>query len=317
MATNPRTGLGLAFGFKKETTWGTPVTVDKFVPILGESLGGGPEILKSEAIINNRLFRDTNQAGTGNEKYGGSVQMELYDHAGFIALLEGCLGTLVTTGAGPYTHTFTPGEPLPSYTMQVAVPDTAGTARTKTYTSAMIDGYEMAFEKGKIATAAIDVTAKSEATNTAAATVSYPSNLIPVKCTNVALSIYGGSVNVESVKLKGANNLNSDRYYLGSSTLGAKQVSKDLRTLGGDIQLELEDNFTQYARYKAGTQGALSLVCTVGSNTITVTANIMLTGETPKVGNRDLVMQPLAFEVLGSTDAAAITIVAVNSDSTP
>lgn len=317
MATAPRTGLASQFGFKKETTWGTAVTVDKFLPYLNESISGGPEPLVSEAIIANRLHVDAAQHTTGNESYKGEVQFELYDHA-TAALLEGCLGTLATTGTNPYTHTFTPGEPLPSYTMQVGVPDVSGTVRTKTYAGVVIESWELAAEAGKIVTFGISVSAKSCLYNTALASVSYPSALVPVRYVGGALSLYGSAVECKAIKVRGDNKLTYDeRRYLGAATVGGKQVSQATRDYGGDITLEFGNNFTEHARFVAGTQGALSLVFTVGSNTLTLTSNIVYTGETPKVGGKGIVDQPLPFMMLGSTDAAAITMVAVNADSAP
>jgi hypothetical protein len=202
--------------------------------------------------------------------------------------------------------------------MQIGVPDSAGTVRAKTFAGVVIESWELAAEIGKIVTLGLTVSAKSMTTATALASVSYPSSLVPVKWSHGALSLFGGSVNCKSVKLRGDNKTTYDeRRYLGSSTIGAKQVSQDRRDYGGDVLLELENNFTEYARFTAGTQGALSLVFTVGSNTITVTENIVYTGEAPTVGGKGIVDQPLPFMALGSTDAAAITIVAVNADSTP
>lgn len=317
MATAPRTGLAGQFGFKKETTWGTAVVVDKFLPLVSESITGGPEPLMSDAMRVNRLHPHGDDFTTGNESYKGDIQLELYDHGG-VALFEAMLGTLATTGSGPYTHTFTPGEPLPSYTMQVGIPDSAGTVRAKTFTSCVVESWEIAAEAGKIVTCGLTVTAKAMLTATALASASYPSSLLPVKFSHGALSLFGGSVNTKSVKIRGDNKLTYDeRRFLGSAQIGAKQVTQDKRDYGGDVLLEFENNFTEYARFVAGTQGALSLVFTVGSNTITVTENIVYVGEAPVLGGRGIVDQPLPFMALGSTDAAAITIVAVNSDSTP
>ena len=385
MATAPRTGLAGQVGLIKDATWATYQAPTKFLPFLSESMGGGPEPLLSEAIIVNRLHTDANQHTIGNETYKGDLQFELYDHS-IAALFEACLGTLATTGAGPYTHTFTPGEPLPSYTLQVGTPDATGTVRPKTYTGSKVESWELAAEVGKIVTLGTSWSAKNEilyrtvtdgATNTnttvtsvtaaftaedvgkpisgtgipaattiasvqsatsvtisaaatgtatgvtltigvATASASYASNLIPVRCSEAALSLYGTTVNMKSCKLRGDNKLTYDeRRYAGSTRIGGEQVTQARREYGGDVLLEFDNNNTEYLRFKKGTQGALVLTFTTGSNTYTTTCNIVYTGETRKVGGPGIVDQPLPFIMLGSTDAAAITVVAVNSDSTP
>lgn len=387
MTTTPRTNLGGQFGFVKEDTWSVYKAPTKFLPTLGKpGITGGPEPENSESIIANRLHLDANQFATGNETYKGDIDFEVYDHA-TPALLEACLGTVATTGTNPYAHTITPGEPLPSYTVQWGVPGaTAGTVLPRTYTGCKVESWEMAGEVGKIVTLGTSWSARNEilyrtvadgvlntttlvtsatavfnaddvgkpisgtgippgatiasvtsATNivlsaaatatatgvtltigVALASASYPSNLIPMRFKNGALSLFGTAVSVKSFSVKGDNKLTYDeRRFAGSTRIGKEQVSQALREYGGDVLLEFDNGFTEYNRFKYGTQGALSLVLTVGSNTITITENIVYTGETPAADGMGIVDQKLPFMALGSTDAAAVTIVAVNADSAP
>lgn len=389
MTTTPRTNLGGHFGFVKEDTWSVYKAPTKFLPTLGDpGITGGPEPENSEGNISGRLHLDADQFDTGNETYKGEVGMELYDHAS-AALFEACLGSLSTgsVSGGLYPHTFTPGEPLPSYTTQWGIPSAStGVIYPRTLTGCKVESWELAGEVGKICTlgtswsarneilvrtvtdgvttdtdtevtsatavfhpddvgkpisgtgipsgatiatynsaTSVELSAAATATGSsitftigvAAASVSYPSDIIPVRFKNGALSLFGSAVSVKSFTIAGDNNLTYDeRRFAGSTRIGREQVSKGLREYTGDVLLEFDD-FTQYNRFKRGTQGALSLVLTVGSNSLTITQNIVYTGETPGADGTGIVDQALPFMALGATDAAAITILANNADATP
>lgn len=317
MANSLVTNLNKRVAFKKETTAGTPVTVDRFAPLVDETMGGGPEIIPGAAVIAGRLMQDSTNIGYDKESYKGDVQLEVYDHS-MGAIFELMLGAVSTTGAGPYTHTITPGEPLPSFTLQVGAPSSDATVRTKTYAGTKVESWEMKFEPGKIITLGLSCTAKSEATNTAAAAISYPSTLIPVYGKHAVVTLYGStSYKVKSLSLKGDNKLSYDEERgLGSAQIVRPQVTQDIRDYTGDAMLDLDD-FTLYNNFKAGTQGALSIVCTVGSNTLTFTQKIELKGETPKFQGKGRAEQPIKWMAVGATDAEAMTITLVNSDSTP
>lgn len=385
MSIAPRTGSGAYFGIKKESSWNVPVVPDRFFPFLSESFGGGPEPSDGEGIYQNLLGPHEDATGLGNETYGGDIQMQLFDH-GSALFAEACLGANATSGSNPYTHAATPGEPLPSYTIQFVMPDRAtGGLRPKTYTGCKVASFEYGFEAGKIVTlgttwsaareilyrqvtdgvltnadatftsataaftaddvgkpisgtsipsgttilslnSATSVEMSANATGAvnpatvvigiAAASPSYASALIPVRAKNVTMSLFSSSVKIKSAKIRGDNKLTYDEdRFLGYTTIGNEQVSQEERVWDGDGMLQLVDNFGQYLRYKNGTLGALAIACTVGSNTVSFAQQIKLQGETPKVGGRGIVDQPLKWKAYGGTDAEMITITSVNADS--
>ena len=102
-------GVAGQFGFKSESTPGTAVTVDTFPPgFLNESVTAAPARIESQAIRAGRLL------GSGAWKAGavepsGAVNLELWDDD-LAALLKHCFGAVSTSGSGPYTHTYTPGD---------------------------------------------------------------------------------------------------------------------------------------------------------------------------------------------------------------
>jgi hypothetical protein len=66
----------------------------------------------------------------------------------------------------------------------------------------------------------------------------------------------------------------------------------------------------------AGTEGSMVLAFVSGTSSLTITMNVFYTGESANVTGPGLVKQGIPFEVIsGTSDAAAITAVLVNSDS--
>ena len=162
----------------------------------------------------------------------------------------------------------------------------------------------------------LDITAKSETTATSLASASYPSTTAPLTYVQGALTLLGSSVPVKSVTLDGDNMLNSGRRFVGSQTI-SEQLEANLRKYSASLTPEFTD-LTLYNAFTGGTTGALVLTFTSGSNTCTITTNVRIDPDaTPNVSGHGIIEQPLKVSMIGGTDAAAITLVTVNGDSTP
>lgn len=380
-----RTGLSAQIGYATESTVGTPVTVTAFVPLLSETLSQDKTRLESAGIIAGRRVLTSNQWNGGNVTVSGSVQHELYNR-GLGKLFTAMFGDVTTTGAGPYTHTFTPGSLVgDALTVQVGRPATNGTVYPFTYAGMKVSSWEIACAQGEIATVGLDLVGQREfayrqvtdgvttsgsaaissstaafstddvgkpisgtgipsgatiasvtsataatlsanatATGTgvtftlgvALASASYPASIKPLKFNHAAITIGGSSVNVMSLSISGDNGLNADRRFLGSQYI-SEPLEASLRNYSGTIDIEFTD-LTQYTRFVAGTEAALVASFTSGSDSVTITTNVRFDGSTPQVGGPEILTQSLPFKcVASSTDASAITVTLVNSDSTP
>ena len=104
-----KSGLAAQLGVKAETTWGTFVAPTRFYPLISESLTEEIDRLESEGIVTGLRVLNTAQWAAGNVDVGGDIETELYQQ-GMGALLTACFGAVSTSGSGPYTHTFTPGD---------------------------------------------------------------------------------------------------------------------------------------------------------------------------------------------------------------
>jgi hypothetical protein len=310
-------GLDAQFGCKTETTYGTAVTVDRFMPLVEESVSHEIERLESSGILTGARVMRSQQWAAGAETIEGDLGFEVYDR-GIGLLFTHMFGGLVTTGSGPYTHTFTPGTLTgKSLTMQIGRPDTGGTVRPFTIAGVKVASWEIACQVGEIATLGLSIVGKSITTATALATASYPSSIAPMVFTGGSVTIGGSSVSAKGFTLSGDNALDADRRFLGSGQT-AEPLEAGLRTYEGTVDLEFSD-LTQYARFTGGTEAALVLALSKGTSTVTITANARFDANAPAVSGRDgLVMQSVPFKCVGATtDAGAITAVLVNADSTP
>lgn len=306
-------GISAQFGFKTETTWNTAVTVDKFLEFVDEGIDndGGPRIV-SQGLRGGRLV--DHRAARGIPKIGGPVKLEL-PNINLATLLKHMFGTVATTGTGPWTHTATPGPLLgKSLTVQVGRPSIDGTVNPFTWSGVKIADWELAAATNQYAMLTPSFTVAAETTATALAAASYPAGLAPFTFVQSALTLAGSSVALNSFSLKASNGLKTDRGGPGSAVI-REQITDSRKSYSGTITAEFE-SLTNYNRFLAATQAALVLTFSNGSDSFTITMNVELTGDAPKVSGPGILAHNLPFSVLSATsDAAAITAVLVNQDS--
>lgn len=165
-------------GLKKETTYGTPVTVTRFYPWLdgtktewdvrprqGKGINSGGR----RSYLGARRFLPTGQGSV-------TVKVELESKQAGV-LLDLALGvsvvTTVTGGAQMNFHTGISGTVLPSATIQVVKVDNAGTELVETYAGCTASKATIEQPEDDIATLEVEFDALSYTTATAAATAVY------------------------------------------------------------------------------------------------------------------------------------------------
>lgn len=157
-----RTGIDAQIGYALESTVGTPVTVTAFLPLVSETLMQERTRLESTGIIAGRRVLASQQWNGGDITVSGSVQHELYNR-GLGKLFTAMFGAVATTGAGPYTHTFTPGDLAgDSLTVQVGRPATNDTTYPFTYAGMKVASWEIACAASEIATLGMDLVGSRE-----------------------------------------------------------------------------------------------------------------------------------------------------------
>lgn len=299
-------------GLKTETTWGTGVTVDKFLPMLSEGVKNQIDRMKVNAALGGRLVQA--KWRPGKQKIDGPVTMYL-PNVTLATILRHMFGTIATTGAGPYTHTASPGSLVnQSFTMQLGRTDDAGTVQPFTYAGGKIGGWELSATAGELAQLRLDTSFQSETTGTALATASYAAGWQPFSFIEGSVTIAGtASTKIRSFRLACAAN-QEGAFHIGSAQI-SQQYQNGQRVFSGQLVADFS-GLTEYARYTAASEFALVLAFSNGTDSLTVTMNVAYDGETPNVTGLDLVPLNLPYTATsGTSDAAAITAVLINSDS--
>lgn len=310
------TGTGASFGFAIETTKGTRVVPNRFMPFLSETLQGNQEFIRSAGLSGGRQYGQRKALGTKLPAGGISFELQAETSASLLRLCLG--GAVVTTGASsPYTHTMAGGA-LPSATMQILTPLVdAVTNEERDYLGAMVNGWTIACNAGEFAKIDLDLVAFDEVINSAAATYAPAATITPFTFQNLTTTGPDGAVCVDSVTLSGSNNLAHDPKSCATDAGRAYPKPNGPKTVTGTLNVDFTD-FTAYSRYMAGTEGSMVLAFNAGASAqLTITMNVFYTGETPNVSGPGIVKHAIPFEVISATsDAAAITAVLINSDST-
>lgn len=309
-----RSGIAAQIGWASESPFGTYAAPDRFVPLISETLSKDVARLESDAIRAGRFVLDDDDWAAGDVTVGGGIELELYAHT-IGELLEHLFGQVSTTGSGPFTHTFTPATTFgKSLTVQVGRPGVGGTVHPFSYTGVKVASAELSCQVGQFARLNLDVVGEDETTGESLASVSYNAAIKPLRFTQATVSLAGSPFSVRSANLTIANAMDTDRRFLGTDTI-AEPIDNELREITGELDAEFTD-LTAYDRFINGTQAALVLTFSDGTNSLAVTLNVRFDGTTPNVGGRGIVRQPLPFKAVGSTDAAAITAVLINTDAT-
>lgn len=309
-------GMAAQFGMATEVTPGTAVTVTRFWPFREESLADDRERLEDEGIVAGRRVLQSTAWNGGNIDIKGDVGFNLYDNTMGI-LFKHMFGGVATTGVGPYVHTFKPNADILTFTAQVGRPGVAGVVHPFTYTGCKITNWEMAVEAGAITTLNLGIAAMNVTTATALATAIIIAPIKPVKFNHLTTGTIGGAaVNIKSLSITGDNALDTDRRFLGSQNI-LEPLEAGIREYTGTIGVEFT-NLTHYTSFVNGTEQALVLTFTVGSNTYAITGNIRFDGAPPSVSDRGLLMQEIPIKFVASgADETALTMVLTNGNATP
>lgn len=301
-------------GWKSESTYGTGVVVDTFMPVNSADMSIDEGYLRSAAIRAGRRTRDPGRLGA--KTIGGSVEMEL-PNTSIASLLLHLFGAVSTTGAGPYEHTFTPGAHLgKSLTLQVGIEDSAGTVQPFTLTGTKVGGWNIACSVGELATLSFDYSSRDYATDTALATATYASGLTPFTFIEGAITVNGSAVaSAKSATLSTAKGLKDDRHVIGSRLI-REQLEQDHFDITTEITADF-DNLTLFNLIAAGTQVASVFTFDNGTETLVITCSGQIVGDAPSLTNPGIEEQTIKLDhSSGTSDADAITAVLTNSEAT-
>lgn len=315
-------GLAAQFGFVSETTYGTAVTVTKFLPFLSDSLEPMPERVESEGIVAGARVIKSDQWSVGFTRIEGDIEMELMEQ-GAGTLFRHMFGSVTSSGTtAPFTHTFTPGDLTgQSMTVQIGRPQVNGVVTPDTYAGVKVASWEVAIAADENVTLGLSLVAKSNTTGTALASVTYVSGsarpFIATRSALTTMSISGSTVCIREMRISGDNALSTDRICIGSTTID-EPLEAGLRVYEGTATMEFS-NTSVYNQFLQGGEYGINIGLVTGANTVlNFIMNARFDGGTPNVDGPDLLVVDRPFKCIASSmtnDATAISAVLVNSQS--
>ena len=255
----------------------------------------------------------------GQTKYVGSVTHPLFPSMG-IDFLVGALGADVKTGTGvPYTHTISPTNTLPSYTLEKNI----GNYESLQFAGCRVNKWGLKTQAtDSEAEVTVDWIAKTAAVFTSPTAVTVV-NESPFVFAEGVVSLFGGAIGTATNIDINVENVLKDTYTIAAShdltflTPTERHVSGTL-----DVVFEsLDDTTVGYEKkLMAGTQGALSLTLTHPTNSYSVQLyldSVQFSKYADDIKLGDVVISSLSFEANYSlTTSETIKAIVMNGIST-
>ncbi len=316
-------GVTSGLAIAKETTFGTPVTTTRGIPIISEGLQLTPARVRATTARGGGLLHPHTDTRVGPVQGAGPIATYLYAN-GATLLWEAMLGANVTTGTNPYTHTANLAATLPSYSCQVAMGRVLNT-RVKKIEGLMVGGWEVAVTQGQYVTLSLDTVFENgdevvtgEAADDLAGT--FAANMVKFLAEEVVVVFGGVTACLQSFRLRGNNNLKVEH------CLGSRFITKPVRNarpaVDGEMVIKLDDTSNVlYDAFVAGSVLDLVATCTAGTSTCTMTLTAVAEGSSATVAGEAELMLTIPFMVevddaAAETDVNALTVVTVNADAT-
>jgi hypothetical protein len=266
--------LETQFGWKSESTWGTPVTPDRFLEV--ESFGIVPETERIATFVGRRNTRGVRADRTIPyvKGYAGPVKFPVLTK-GFAGFIEHMLGATVSSSAlvdSAYTHTYTLTGATSlcgkGFTAQGNMPLGAcgNVDQAFTWDGGKVASWSLSCDAGGVVMCEAELVFENGLTATALATASYPTGmeLLPFGASQVTIG--GSSVDVMSWKVSGDNALKIDRHYVRSGYLRKEPVENGPRVITFECELDFDALATVYNRVTSATAAGATAAVVVVAN---------------------------------------------------
>jgi hypothetical protein len=307
-------GLGSQWGFKKESVWGTPVTVDKFFEYSSESFNLDATYYDGVGLRAGRTFGPQSRTKKTTRAAGGDVALEMpYKLSGhlFDQMVAGTITPVIQGASIAYLSTFNVGASVPnkSATNQFNKPASSAGDTAFTYPGCVLTGASFAMETGGTLTSSLSWRAKDETTpattpaGAALAVASYAANTDIWVHQDTTLSYAGGGApGVKGVSLAWNQPYRDDRFFLDGSGTIAQPIPNGLATVTGTLSGEWYDS-TFYTAFRSGAFASLTItfagptaIASTFFPTIKFTLSaIQIRGNSPQVGGPDLLDTDIPF----------------------
>lgn len=258
-------GLGSQIGISTETTNGTFVAPTTFLRLLSESLELKKDSIKipglgADAVVQqDGLHLDTTRHVEGDI-------VPVPQTVGLGKLLNLLTGAAVTpSGSGDAkTFSFPIGVTPPdgkSASIQVGVPGTDGTVRSKAVKGAVITAITFGMETGGALTCSATIWGSDLDTSTTLATAVYPTGAEAFSFLGSLLQIDDAAVGscVRSFSVTFTFPKKSDRYCLNGSGTALIPITNGQIAISGNYEIEFSGGWAQYEAFRTAARRKLTL----------------------------------------------------------
>jgi hypothetical protein len=224
---------------------GTPGTAAsgnyRRLPVYSIDLGGG-QSLQEDRVLSAGYGREESDPTLDLLDISGKVEVPL-DVRNFGYWLKMVFGAPVTTGSGPYTHTFSGGGTLPSRSIETQFPNASTTAKYALATGVKANALDLSWQQGpqQAVRATLDLVGMGHAyaSTTAGGTPTTQAYAAYLQATGGISSGAGSTANLMSATLKYSNGLEVVRpVNSGALPIG---VDDGAANIAGQIVLRLDD----------------------------------------------------------------------------
>ncbi len=267
--------------------------------------------------------RNPTKSARGDDNVSGAIGTELQAYMG--VLFEAVLGSVTTSGVGPYTHTIKVGSTLPSYLIERGF---TGISQYFKYNGCKVSRFSMDVTRKGFQKVSVDFLGAKETVGSSSFDAT-PTDLGKVSFDGLALSTIeeGGAAIADVVSIDGLtfeNDLDADQYCLGGGGERA-DLPEGIVKVSGTLKARFL-TVTLYNKAINDTESSLRLVWSVG-NGLGSAGNESLEIKIPElsfgvsspvVSGPKGVLVELPFEGFydNSSEASALQVILKNSSAT-
>lgn len=317
-------GLDAQCGIAAESTWGTAVTVTRFLELQKESLAQKPGWQEPSSLRPGVKHRRASRVRQSSKTVEGDMEFE-WATKGMGLLVRHMLGSPIATPtlivAGAYRQAHVPGDFRGlGLTAQIGRPEPGtGTVRPHTYIGCKIPSWEFSLKDQETPRLKVSVDGRREDTAIALASASYLAGATTFDFSQATLklggtatttsgvtSIAGGTAVatvITDIMLKGETPMANARRGLGNAGLKSEQLENNYPTITGSLSAEFARS-ELYDPFVGNTTTALELVLTggvIGATAENYTLSFILPAmkikeAAPTVDGPDVVKMSLSVE---------------------
>lgn len=319
MATG--SGLDAQMGFATETTYGTGVTVTRFLEFMSDGVKKDLTWLEPQGLRSGSTHQRLSRVSVSRTSVSGDAEFEVVSK-GMGLFVKHMLGSALTTttliSGSAYKQIHVPaGFRGKSMTVQVGRPEPGtGTVKPFTYSGVKVTSWEFSLADGETPKLKLTFDGRDEATATALATPSYLAGAATFTFRQANLKLGGTATTtagettiasgavpstiIKSISISGSNPMATERFGLGNAGLKAEPLENDYPTITGSLAAEF--NSTDYASFVAQTSTPLQLDlvgATLGATTYLfsiIIPAILIKNASPTVTGPDIVQMSSDFQ---------------------